>query len=84
MFGSRKEAVQRLKLVEAAFDELEAAHKALLATVETINKRSILIGIERAGKLNKFTFVRNGSPFVIETYGTLSDDVKGWKKDLLE
>lgn len=42
-----------------------------------------LVSIERDGRVNKFTFTRNGEIHVIETLGIWGDDVKKWKKDLL-
>jgi hypothetical protein len=87
MFGAaakKAAAYEKLRQVEAAYAKLETTHAGLLAIVAALEKRAFLVGIERAGKLNKFTFARNGSLSVIETYGTLSDDVNGWKKELLE
>ena len=39
-----------------------------------------LVAINRNGRMNVFTFERNGEHFEIETMGMLSDDVPGWKK----
>lgn len=86
MFGAaakKAAAYAKLRQMEAAFAELEAAHNALLLTVATLRNRPVLIGIERTGKLNHFTFIRDGKITDIETFGTLSDDVNAWKKELL-
>lgn len=39
-----------------------------------------LIGIERVGRVNKFTFRKAGKPFTIETYGTIADNINEWKE----
>ncbi|RUW55644.1 hypothetical protein EOA32_01085 [Mesorhizobium sp. M1A.F.Ca.ET.072.01.1.1] len=75
---------KRLADIQAAYSALEAAHKELTARAEAMNKHAYLIGIDRDGKLNKFTFVRDGKFTVIETYGTLEDDPAAWKRELLE
>lgn len=87
MFGAaakKAAAYEQLRQLKAAFATLEIKYNDLLDTIARMEQRPFLIGIERTGKMNKFTFVRNGSVFVIETYGTLSDDVSAWKKELLE
>lgn len=38
-----------------------------------------LVAITRNGRMNVFTFERNGEHFEIETMGMLSDDIAGWK-----
>lgn len=74
---------KRISELEAAFTEMEAAHNALLAEVEHVRKRAFLVDIIRDGRTNKFVFVRNGSIITIEAMGMLSDDVAGWKRDLI-
>lgn len=39
-----------------------------------------LVAITRNGRMNVFTFERNGEHFEIETMGMLSDDLAGWKE----
>lgn len=39
-----------------------------------------LIGIERVGRTNKFTFRRGAKTFAIETYGTTADNLNEWKE----
>jgi hypothetical protein len=46
--------------------------------------RAALVSITRDGAVLKFTFVRNGELTVCETYGTLDQDVPGWRRALLE
>lgn len=81
MFGSQH---KRVAEITAALKALQLAHNALIDDAAALKRRPYLIGIERTGKLNKFTFSRNGQIHVIETYGTLADDVHGWQRDLLE
>jgi len=77
MFGAK-----RIAEIEAALVQLQTAHNALIADAAALRQRAFIIGIERTGRVNKFTFARNGQIHVIETYGTLADDVHGWRKDL--
>lgn len=75
------------KRIKALTEALEAEKKANIA-LNTHNKAlqaafkksACLIGIERGGNTNKFTFVRNEEFFTIETYSTMSDDVDEWKE----
>ena len=76
MFKSRKALIAENKLLQ---ERLET----LLAAAQKIQQSAILTEITREGKLNKFIFVRNGQLYVIETYGTLDDDISGWRKALL-
>lgn len=41
---------------------------------------AFLIGIERDGKANVFTFIRGDQSFKIRTYATISDDLAEWRK----
>ncbi|QWY83200.1 hypothetical protein [Rhizobium phage RHph_X2_24] len=76
MFTSRKAQ-------ELARSNLELRGK-LLAAEKLLDDCTKLIAIERDGRVNKFTFIRNGQQLTIETMGLLSDDVNRWKKELLE
>lgn len=49
------------------------------AAIEALQNACKLVSIERNGRLNIFTFERNGEFFKIETMGMLSDDFDGWK-----
>lgn len=52
--------------------------------VQVTSDRAYLVSMERAGRVNKFTFVRNGQQYTIETMGLLSDDIREWQAALLE
>lgn len=65
------------------FNQLKAETEELLATAEDLKKRAVLIGIERSGRTNKFTFVRGAEVHQIETMGLISDDLPKWKEKLL-
>ncbi len=66
-----------------AYSEMKEQTEALLAELEKIKEQTFLIGIERTGRVNKFTFVRGKSVHQIETMGLIGDDLPGWKRDLL-
>jgi len=72
MFGSAR----RIKELEAALAEAIHAN-------EVLSRRAILIGIERNQRVNKFTFVRSGELYVVETMGLISDNLPEWKGKLL-
>lgn len=65
------------------YEEMQRAATDLLNSLEELKQKTMLIGIEREGRLNKFTFVRNGTVHQIETYSTMGDDLPGWKEKLL-
>jgi len=66
--------------VQAMREQIEKLNRAL----KEAENRTVLIDIERTGKKNKFIFVRNRKVHTIRTVGLLSDDVKGWKDQLLK
>ncbi len=73
------------------FDEMSAAAIKLNNALQESNRmleewqsRAYLVSIQRTGRLNKFTFMRNGSLEVIETMGLISDDLTVWKDKLLK
>lgn len=70
-------------ITKKKYEEMQHTAAELLNSLEKLKNQAILIGIERVGKLNKFTFVRNGEPYVIETYSTLGDNLPEWKEKLL-
>lgn len=65
------------------YNELLTAANAALDSIQNMEKYPVLIGIERTGRVNKFTFVRNKTVHQIETMGLISDDLPGWKEKLL-
>jgi hypothetical protein len=62
---------------------LETALGQITAFETRLNERAVLINMERKGRVNRFTFVRNNVMTVIETFGTWDDDFDGWKTALL-
>jgi len=73
----------------------ETENTMLRAALDTANEhlngielrfadRATLVSITREGRLNRFTFVRNGQLTIVETYSTMEDDLPGWKRALLE
>lgn len=66
--------------------ELETRLEASIAANQQLASNAFIIGIERnaGSRTNKFTFVRNGEFYVIETMGLMSDNAAQWKRDLLE
>lgn len=45
---------------------------------------AVLIDIQRAGRVNVFTFQRGNEIYSIETYGTMEDNLAEWKMKLLD
>lgn len=85
MFKTRRQSTLiRLAELEKAHHEAIDNLTRVVSESEKLQKRAFLIDIQRDGKLNRFFFMRNGSVHVIETYGTLADNVTQWKKDLIE
>jgi hypothetical protein len=64
-------------------NELVDSAKQLLTELEQIKKRPFLMNVERAGRVNTFTFCRNGEFYKIETMGLMSDNLPEWKEKLL-
>jgi hypothetical protein len=64
-------------------DEFKTTHDALQQELEKLKARPFLIGIERAARVNKFTFCRDGEMYVVETMGLLSDNLPEWREKLL-
>lgn len=65
------------------FDLLKQETEKLLDSIEKLKNRPILIGIERVGRTNKFTFMRGKEIIQIETMGLISDNIPAWKEQLL-
>ena len=70
-------------ITKKKYNEMRESAQALLDSLEQLKKQAVLIGIERTGRTNSFTFVRNGEVHRIETMGLISDDLPGWKEKLL-
>ena len=51
---------------------------------DMLQDRAALVSISRSGGKLRFMFVRHGESFVIETYGTWSDEIEKTRKALLE
>lgn len=65
------------------FNELKQLIDEQTETVAKMQDTPVLIGIERTGRENKFTFLRGDKTVVIETMGLISDNIRQWKEDLL-
>lgn len=65
------------------YNALKENTVALLASVEDMKRFPYLIGLERVGRVNKFTFARGGKIVEIETMGLISDNLPQWKEELL-
>lgn len=52
-------------------------------TVEIAKNRTMLIDIERKGRMNVFVFMRGRERIEIETVGLLSDNIQEWRDKLL-
>ena len=84
MFGRDKRAALAMaQAAKAQIEQLEARLEEAIATNETLSKRAFIIGIEREGRICKFTFVRNGELYVVETMSLISDNLPEWKAKLL-
>lgn len=73
--------LQRAERAEKAVANAQASLNDLITQFDS---RAALACIEQTGRAIKFTFIRNGMVHVITTYATMSDDVAGWRRDLLE
>ncbi len=62
---------------------LEADVARYKAAAEEMAGHAYLIGIERNGRTNVFTFIKNGEPYQIETMGLIGDYIAEWKERLL-
>jgi len=65
------------------YEAMQSTAADLLNSLEALKQQAVLIGIERNGRVNTFTFVRNGEPYQIETMGLISDNLPEWKEKLL-
>lgn len=63
---------------------LEVAAEYIEEMIKQRDNRAGLVSIERIGRLNRFGFVRHKKMIYVETYGTINDDVQGWKKELID
>lgn len=65
------------------FEDLKKQTDDLVEQLEQASKLAVLIGIERVGRENIFTFMRGDKKITIKTMGLLSDNLPQWKDDLL-
>lgn len=70
-----------LKIADA---ELKRASEELAGIQLRMADQAVLISITTENRANRFLFVRNGEPILVETFSQMSDDVPGWRKSLLE
>jgi flagellar motility protein MotE (MotC chaperone) len=77
-----------IEIAAQEFATVNEAMKTATTHVQQVEQivagRAALLSIEQTGRLLVFKFVRHNEIHVIETYSTMSDDVPGWKKALLE
>ncbi len=73
MWMSRKKLIEMQNLLET--------HQQ---TLEKLKNLPVIYSIDRRGRENVFTFMRNGKTFQIHTMGLISDDINGWRKELFE
>ena len=76
MFGYRKRLLERNR-------ELEKLLQNSIAANEQLQQRAFLLDIQRIGRVNQFSFVRNGEIYRIETVGMISDNLPEWKERLM-
>ena len=72
MFVSKKKYNKVLAQLQKSHDENEK-----------LLHYAFIVGIEREGRVNKFTFIRDDKLIQIETMGLLSDNLPEWKEQLL-
>lgn len=65
------------------FERLKHECEKLVSLIDQAKDKPYLIDIQRASRMNKFTFVRNGKVHQIETMGLMSDDLDAWREMLL-
>ena len=78
LFGQR--LLERLAALQKLCDQQQAENEAL---VEQLRKRAYLTSINTNGRTLRLCFLRDGKPYVIETYATMDIDVTQLRKDLL-
>lgn len=84
MFNRDKRAALAVALAaQKQIEELEKRLEEVIAANEALSKRAFIIGIEREGRICKFTFVRSGELYVVETMSLISDNLPEWKAKLL-
>lgn len=90
MWVSRKtyeDLVERMNVLNHSLSEAEVERAALIEqmneTVKELSNKAFLVSIERKGRENIFTFLRNGKLFEIRTMGLISDNIPQWKERLL-
>jgi hypothetical protein len=79
----RKRALDAEAKISVLNAALDVAREHLEGIEIRFTERAVLVSIVQTGRVNRFTFVRNGQTHVVETYSTMEDDVPGWKSALL-
>lgn len=82
--GWKKRALDAEAKISVLNASLNVAREHLNGIELRFAERAALVSIVQTGRINRFTFLRNGQIHVVETYSTMEDDVPGWKRDLLE
>lgn len=77
----RNRDAEKIASLEA---ECERLRLQISAFGQHLSSKAVLLDIKPAGRLLRFTFARHGQSHQIEMYSTMSDDVEGWKRDLLQ
>lgn len=65
-------------------EEFKQASTRMNEELKKLEKKPYLVSIERVGRKNQFTFIKDGKTYVIESMGLLSDNISQWKEDLLK
>lgn len=74
-----KAEIERLR---TELHRLQTENLEMRSALDKLTKRAYLLDIRRAGRIIHMTFLVDNERFEIETYGTMSDDVDGWRKKL--
>ena len=81
--GWKKRALDAEAKISVLNAALDVAREQLNGIELRFAERAALVSIVQTGRINRFTFLRNGQVHVVETYSTMEDDVPGWKSALL-
>lgn len=68
----------------AAEAQVEAAKGAVETLTTLIKNAPILQGIQKVGRTNRLTFIRDGKTYNVVMISTWDDEIEQWRKDLLE
>lgn len=64
-------------------EAFKATAESLQRELEKAKDHAYLVGVERVGRENVFTFARGTEMIEVRTMGLLSDDLPSWKAKLL-